>query len=239
MRAQDVIKALRQYADPDRARASAWFFKTGKGGYGEGDVFFGVRVPQQRRIAKQFRNIELREVSELFSSPIHECRLCACLILVYRYQAKSMTESGRREIYDLYTRHLLSGDINNWDMIDTSVPHIVGEWLADRKPAVLYGFARNPSLWVRRAGILATAAFIRRHRYDDTVGIAETLLHDPEDLIHKAVGWMLREVGKRNIDILLSFLNQHRGKMPRTMLRYAIERLPEAQRKAYLSRQSV
>lgn len=218
-------------ATPGKAELLQGFFKTGPGEYGEGDVFLGVMVPQSRRVAREFAELADGELVKLLASGVHEERLTALLIMVRRFEKGN--EQVRRHVYGLYCRHLRH--VNNWDLVDLSAPNIVGVHLLDRKRAVLDRLARSPSLWRRRVAVLATAAFIRRGEFVDILRIAERLLQDPEDLIHKAVGWMLREVGKRDVETLEKFLRVHCRRMPRTMLRYAIERLPEARRREYLA----
>jgi 3-methyladenine DNA glycosylase AlkD len=222
---------LRKYASKEKAKILARFFKTGPGEYGEGDVFIGVVVPDTRRVAKAYINISLPEAEELLHSKIHEERLCAVLILIEKFRKGD--QKTREQIYKFYLEN--TGYINNWDLIDLSAQHIVGEFLADKPKAVLYELARSKSLWERRIAVLSTFNYICRAKHEETLKIAEILLNDEQDLIQKAVGWMLREVGKRCSEkILEDFLQSRYKKMPRTMLRYAIERLPEARRKAYL-----
>jgi len=230
MKAQDIQVRLRSLGNPKDAAFLAGFFKTGPGQYGEGDVFIGVRVPVIRKVAKEFRGLALPEVESLLHSEIHEERLAALVILVL--QAEKADTKLRKAIYDLYlsyTKH-----INNWDLVDLSAPQIVGGYLADKRRRPLHWLAKSSWLWDRRISVLATFHFIRQGDFDDSLKIAEVLLGDDQDLIHKAVGWMLREVGKRDMAVLEGFLEQHCRIMPRTMLRYAIERFPEKKRRAYL-----
>jgi 3-methyladenine DNA glycosylase AlkD len=233
MSAATIMKQLRAAATPEKATVLAGFFKTGKGQYGEGDRFLGVMVPQQRSIAKQSRGLPLAEVGKLLASPYHEARLTGFLVLVYAFERAD--EAGRREIY-AYTLAQRAA-MNNWDLVDVIAPTIIGGWLldcpADRK--LLRKFARSSDLWERRIAIVSTLAFIRAGDFGDTLAISEMLLGDKHDLIHKATGWMLREVGKRDVDVLRGFLEEHAARMPRTALRYAIERLPEAERKAWMA----
>ena len=230
-RTNQIMNKLRELSDRDIAAHSQRFFKTGKGDYGEGDRFLGIRVPTIRKYVREYRSLPLEDTLTLLKSPFHEARLLAVLILVAQYSSTNM-RTGHNAIYQLYLRH--TQFINNWDLVDCSAEHIVGAhlFLKDRKP--LYRLARSRSLWERRIGVMATFHFIKRDDFSDTVAIAEVLLHDREDLIHKAVGWMLREVGKRNRHVEERFLAQHYKEMPRTMLRYAIEKLPEIERLAYL-----
>ena len=228
-----IKNEMRKLANKEIAEHSQRFFKTGKGQYGEGDIFLGIRVPVLRKIAKKFRRISLAEVSKLLESKFHEERLLSILMLVNLF--KSGDEDDQELIYELYldkTRF-----INNWDIVDISAGNIVGEFLFEKDKAPLYRLVFSENLWERRIAIVSTFYFIRNDEFDDTLKIAEILLTDKEDLIHKAVGWMLREVGKRVIEIEEEFLEEHYLKMPRTMLRYAIERFPETRRKMYLKGQ--
>ncbi len=221
---------LRSLAFPAHAAVLARFFKTGPGEYGEGDRFIGVKVPVIRQVAKEFKNLPLAEIECLLHSEIHEERLLALVILVNQFEKGD--DITRKPIYSLYlanTRY-----INNWDLVDLSAPQIVGGYLENRSRKPLDRLAKSSSLWERRISIVATHWFIRQGDFADTLRIAEKLLNDREDLIHKAVGWMLREVGKRDVVILEEFLGEHCRVMPRTMLRYAIERFPEEKRRGYL-----
>ena len=229
----NIKNEMRKLANKEIAEHSQRFFKTGKGQYGEGDIFLGIRASVLRKIAKKFRRISLAEVSKLLESKFHEERLLSILMLVNLF--KSGDEDDQELIYELYldkTRF-----INNWDIVDISAGNIVGEFLFEKDKAPLYRLVFSENLWERRIAIVATFYFIRNDEFDDTLKIAEILLTDKEDLIHKAVGWMLREVGKRVIEIEEEFLEEHYLKMPRTMLRYAIERFPETRRKMYLKGQ--
>jgi 3-methyladenine DNA glycosylase AlkD len=223
---------LRALANPTIAAHSARFFKSGPGEYGAGDSFLGIRVPDVRRVAREFREASLRAALKLLRSPLHEERLLAVVLLVARFERGDDRE--RAEIYEQYRKHT-PRYVNNWDLVDTSAAPIVGGYLETRDHAPLYDLARSPSLWERRVAIIATFGYIRKRSFADTLTIAELLLDDREDLIHKAVGWMLREVGNRNRAALERFLRKHHAGMPRTMLRYAIEKLPERRRKAYLA----
>ena len=225
------IKArLQRIGTKKRAKVSQSFFKTGPGEYGEGDIFLGVTVPELRQLAASYQAITLREVTQLLRSTIHEERLLALLILCRAYT--SGDGHIQKRIYELYlenTRH-----VNNWDLVDASAEHIVGAFLTGRSKKPLSTLARSGDLWERRIGIMATFHFIKRGKFAETLKIARILLSDKEDLIHKAVGWMLREVGKRHLQSEERFLKEHCKEMPRTMLRYAIERYPEAKRQRYL-----
>jgi 3-methyladenine DNA glycosylase AlkD len=221
---------LRSFADPEQATNLARFFKTGPGQYGEGDRFLGVKVPVMRKVAKEFQNLSLQEAERLLHSGIHEERLLALVILVGQFEKGDAPT--QKSIYDIYLANTKC--INNWDLVDLSAPQIVGGYLKTRSRRPLYRMATSTSLWERRISILATFSFIRSNDFSDTVKIATVLLGDNEDLIHKAVGWMLRETGKRDATVLEAFLDEHCNTMPRTMLRYAIERLSEAKRRKYM-----
>lgn len=230
MSAGAIKSQLRSLADPEKAQILQRFFKTGPGQYGEGDRFLGIQVPNLRRVAKAHVGLPPDKVAELLKSPIHEERMTA--LLIWAYQFDRVDAAGRSEIYRLYMAH--TAWINNWDLVDVTAPQIVGDYLMDKDKAPLYTLAGSDNLWERRIAMVATLAFIRRDRHEDTLAIAELLLTDPHDLIHKATGWMLREVGKRDQAVMERFLLNHFRKMPRTMLRYAIERLPEKRRQDYL-----
>ena len=227
----EIRRALRELADPERARNLARYFQTGPGGYGEGDRFLGIRVPAVRRVAKRHAGVPLGELTALLRSEYHEERLLALLMLAARYAEGDRPTQKR--VFDLYIEHLPW--INNWDLVDVSAPRIVGEHLQGRDRSLLYELAASENVWRRRVAILATAAFIREGDFDDTLALATRLLADPEDLIHKAVGWMLREVGKRDPAVAEAFVERHHALMPRTMLRYAIERFPESKRRRYVA----
>jgi 3-methyladenine DNA glycosylase AlkD len=230
MKAADVRKELQSMADPDKAAILQRFFKTGPGQYGEGDIFIGVMVPQSRQVAKKFSQLPLGEVRRLLYSRIHEERLVALLILARRYSSAS---SGEKEkIVEFYLDNIKQ--VNNWDLVDLSAPNILGAHLVDnRDRGLLYRLAGSENMWERRIAILATHHFIRKGDFSDTLKIAGMLLQDRHNLIHKAAGWMLREVGKRDAAAEEEFLEKHCSVMPRTMLRYAIERLPENKRLRY------
>ena len=232
--AAQVERILKSLGTPERAKSSAWFFKTGVGQYGHGDVFAGVTVPEQRKVARQFRDLPLAEIDKLLANKIHECRLTALLVLVGQYQKADATACER--IVQFYLAH--TSRINNWDLVDSSASYILGLHLLyadEKKRKILYRLAKSKDLWERRIAIIATLAFIvRANDYADTLALAELLLSDTHDLIHKATGWMLREVGKRSPETLRGFLRTRANQMPRTMLRYAIERFPEGERKGWL-----
>jgi 3-methyladenine DNA glycosylase AlkD len=229
--AADVTRALRRRASPEKAKVLARFFKTGKGEYGEGDQFLGVVVPDQRAVAKEHKALSLPDIRLLLHSPIHEHRLTALLILTYQFP--KATPPARKRIFDFYLAN--TARVNNWDLVDLSAPNIVGAFLLGKPRRRLYALARSAALWERRIAIVATHAFIRNGEYGDTLAIAAALLGDRHDLLHKAVGWMLREVGKRDEAVLENFLRRHAATMPRTALRYAIERMPEGKRRRYLA----
>jgi len=228
-----VKKELLKNRDREQAKHLSRFFKTGKGQYGEGDVFLGIKVPVQREIVKKFKDAELKEIQELMNDEFHECRLTGLLILVNRYKK---TED-KKEIFDFYLKN--AKRINNWDLVDLTAPNIVGDFLLDKKKEreVLYSLVKSKNLWERRIAILSTFTFLRNKDFKDVLKISEILLKDKEDLIHKAVGWMLREAGKRDKEVEISFLNKHYQKMPRTMLRYAIEKFSDKERAFFMKKQ--
>jgi 3-methyladenine DNA glycosylase AlkD len=226
----DLRRDLARASNPRLARSLALFFKTGKGEYGEGDQFCGITVPELRKIAKRYLHLGLTDLKKLLGSRLHEHRVTALEILVFQYEAAD--ESRKQKLFDFYLRH--TRYINNWDLVDGSAPYIVGEHLVSHPRKILSRLAKSPNLWERRIAIVATAAFIKRGDLQDTFGVAALLLKDKHDLIHKAVGWMLREAGKRSEPAMLKFLAQNYSAMPRTALRYAIERVPEAQRRVIL-----
>jgi len=230
-RSERIINRLLELSDSDIADRSQRFFKTGPGEYGEGDRFLGIRVPTIRNLVREYRTVSLEDTLEILKSSFHEARLLALLILVAKYSSAS-TPTEEASIYRSYLGN--TKYINNWDLVDSSAAQIVGahQFSRDRKP--IYRLARSKCLWERRIGIISTFYFIRREDYSDTLAIAELLLRDHEDLSHKAVGWMLREVGNRDRNAEARFLDKHYKKMPRTMLRYAIEKFPERERQAYL-----
>jgi 3-methyladenine DNA glycosylase AlkD len=228
----EVRAMLRRQATPEQAAIARSFFKTGPGEYGEGDQFLGLKVPQIRALVRPCDTLREADVIALLHSGMHEERLLALLCLVRRFERGD--GSIRSHVFDLYLKN--SRWINNWDLVDTSAPHIVGAWLLDKDRAVLRRLASSKNLWERRIAVLATQTFIRHRQFDDTVGIVRSLLDDKHDLMHKACGWMLREIGNRDQAALETFLSRHATQMPRTMLRYAIEKLPERRRKEWLRR---
>ncbi len=227
---QPILDRLQQLASPEDAQFLQGYFRTGPGQYGEGDRFLGIRVPVLRKLVREFRGVPLADAADLLRSPWHEARLLAVLLLADAYARG--TAQARETIYRLYLDS--TAYVNNWDLVDTSAPHIVGAHLEAGDRGVLEELARSESLWERRIAILATQHFIRRGDFDTTLRIAEMLVDDGHDLIHKAVGWMLREVGNRDRAAEEAFLRRHHRTMPRTMLRYAIEKFPPELRQAYL-----
>ena len=227
-----IQKELTSYSSKEKALFLPKFFKTEKGEYAEGDKFIGVTVPNQRIVAKKYYSkISSGELEELLHSPIHEYRLTALIMLVYKFE-KQKSESERKQMFDLYINN--TDYINNWDLVDLSAPKIVGAYLFDKERNLLYDFAKSNHLWKQRIATISTYYFIKRSQFEDTLRISEILLDHKHDLIHKAVGWMLREVGKENLEIEIDFLNKNYKKMPRTMLRYAIEKFDEDLRQKYL-----
>lgn len=228
-----AISDLKRVADPKKAKLLACFFKTGKGQYGEGDVFIGVMVPAQRTIAKKYyRDITLAEIKKLLESPIHEHRLTALIMLTMK--TRRSDPKTKRELFDFYLKN--TKYINNWDLVDVTCVRVVGEYLLENDRSVLYRLAKSKNLWEKRIAIISTFAFIDHGQLEDSLAIAEILLHDEHDLIHKAVGWTLREVGKVDLKKEEEFLRKHYRTMPRTALRYAIEKFPGKLRDFYLGR---
>lgn len=223
---------LTKLGNPEKAKILSRFFKTGRGEYGEGDVFLGITVPEQRKIAARYQDATLEELHELIAERFHEHRLVALIILTAKY--RKADTPGKIACVDFYLGHLPF--INNWDLIDLSADKILGDHLMDRDKSILYRLAKSESLWERRIAMMSTFHFIRKNRFDDALKIAGILLHDRHDLIHKAVGWMLREIGKRDQSAEEDFLRKYYQSMPRTMLRYAIERFDEEKRLYYLQK---
>lgn len=232
MTAAFVLSELQSIGSLEKAVHLSRFFKTGPGQYGEGDRFLGVMVPYSRAIAKANKAMPLEEVQLLLESPWHEARLCALLILVYRFKERKITEEEREQIYSFYIKN--ARRCNNWDLVDLSCRDIVGEYLVDKDRSILYRLADSENLWEQRIAIVATWAFIRRLDFNDTLALAERLMAHKHDLMHKAVGWMLREVGKKDRETLTNFLEKNATQLPRTTLRYAIEHYPEPQRQYFL-----
>lgn len=229
-RLAELRKKIKALGSTDIAETMQWFFKTGKGEYGEGDVFAGLKVPTQRKLAREFRDLSLSDLKELLDSEVHEERLISLFILIDKYEGGD--EKEKKAIYAFYIRYRKL--INNWDLVDLSAPRIIGKHLLESDKSILFKFASSKILWERRIALLSTYEFIRNHNYDTTLKLAKILLNDEHDLIHKAVGWMLREIGKRNFKVEEKFLKSYYSMMPRTMLRYAIEKFPETKRKKYL-----
>ena len=225
-----IIKNLEALSNPEAALFAQRYFKTGPGEYAEGDIFRGIRVPVLRKMVPSLDGTPLPEVIRLLESVFHEDRLLALFLLIRR--CSKGDESVRQHIHDLYLAH--TRFINNWDLVDISSQYLVGAFLRSRDRSLLYQLAASKSLWERRIAITATFHFIRKGEFEDTLALAELLLDDPQELLHKATGWMLREVGKRDLPTLESFLQLHHPRMPRVMLRYAIERFPEERRLLYL-----
>ena len=217
--------------DEKRAEVNKRFFKTGKGEYGEGDIFIGLSVPKSRKIAIKYSALSLGEVQKLLSSKIHEERLIALEILVYKYENNL---EDRKKIFEFYLAN--TKFINNWDLVDLSAEYILGDFLFDKDKKILYELVKSPNLWERRISIISSFNFIKKRKFEDSLKLSKILLNDGHDLIHKAVGWMLREIGKRDRKVLKKFLNDNYEKIPRTMLRYAIERFSEEERKGFLGR---
>ena len=232
MNIENIQKDLKKLANPEKAKILQGFFKTGKGQYGEDDIFLGIVVPEQRKVAKKYSNLNLGEIKKLLSSKIHEHRLVSLFILANQYQKAD--KQTKKKIFNFYLKN--AKNINNWDLVDVSAPNIVGDYLLNKDKSILYKLAKSKNIWEKRIAIMATFSFIRNNGFDATLKISEILLEDEHDLIHKAVGWMLRELGKRNQAIEEKFLKKYYKKMPRTMLRYAIERFSENKRKSYLGK---
>lgn len=224
-----IVRELRSLSNEEKILVLPRFFKTGKGEYGEGDKFIGVTVPDTRKTARKFKDISFDVIEMLLESEWHECRSCALLILVENYS------KSPDEIMQFYLSH--TDGINNWDLVDLSAPYILGDYLKDKaNRKILYDLADSSVLWEQRIAVVSTLMLIRNRQFDDTIRLGEILLHTKHDLMQKAIGWMLREVGKRNQDVLVAFLEKHKKEMPRTMLRYAIEKFPEHQRKYFMQK---
>ena len=223
----NLKQGLEKLANKEKAVILQRFFKTRKGEYGYGDLFLGITVPEQRRIAKRYSHLSLDDLQNLLSSKIHEYRLVALMILIEKYK-----KEDKKEIINFYLRN--TKNINNWDLVDLSSHKILGDYLLNKDKNLLYNLAKSNDLWEKRISIISTACFIKNNKFEDTLRISEILLNDKHDLIHKAVGWMLREVGKRNLKIEEDFLKKYYKKMPRTMLRYAIEKFNKNKREFYL-----
>ena len=227
-----ITSELQALSDDEKREIFPKFFKAGKGEYGEGDRFLGVTVPNVRAIAKQHKDIALAEIQELIQSEWHEVRLCALLIMVEK--SKKKDEALRQQLFDLYLSQ--TDRINNWDLVDLSCRFIIGEYLLDKSRDILYQLAQSPLLWDNRIAIVSTYAFIRKGQLEDTYALSDLMMHHPHDLMHKAIGWMLRESGKRDSDRLYDYVMNHRADMPRTMLRYAIEKFSPTERSILMKR---
>ena len=230
MASQEIIDYLKSLSNPEIAEHSQRYFKTAKGEYGFGDKFLGIRVPIVRQVVKKYKTTSLSNAEKLLKSEFHEIRLFALLLLVYQFSRADLDKQDK--IYNLYLKN--TKYINNWDLVDSSAHHIVGAYLENKDRAILIKLSKSKLIWDRRIAIIATYYFIKNNNYKDTLQISKTLLNDKEDLIHKAVGWMLREIGKRDLNEEITFLNRHYKNMPRTMLRYAIEKFSKIERGKYL-----
>ena len=227
-----ITKKLQALSDAEKREIFPKFFKAGKGEYGEGDRFLGVTVPNIRAIAKLHKDISIEEIRELIQSEWHEVRLCALIIMVEK--SKKKDEALRKELFNLYLSQ--TKRINNWDLVDLSCRFIIGEYLLDKSRDILYHLAQSPLLWDNRIAIVSTYAFIRKGQLEDTYALSDLMMHHPHDLMHKAIGWMLREAGKRNPERLYDYVMSHRADMPRTMLRYAIEKFSPKERAILMKR---
>jgi len=225
-------KELNELKNPEKIKIFKKFFKTGKDEYGEGDEFLGLSMPQQRIITKKYDNLSLNDLQKLLDSKIHEYRMSSLIILCNKY--KKSSDKEKKEIYEFYIKNF--NNINNWDLVDVTSPNIVGEYLLNKDRKILYDFAKSNHLWKKRIAIISTYAFIKNNDFIDSLKISRILLHDKHDLIHKAVGWMLREIGKRNQDVEEAYLKKYYKVMPRTMLRYAIEKFSDKKRKFYMQK---
>lgn len=232
MTAEFILSELYSISNPEKALFLQRFFKTGPGQYAEGDIFLGIVVPLTRNVAKANRNTPLEELHRLLASPFHEARLCALLILAEQF--KKAPDSRRKELFDFYLKH--TDRINNWDLVDVTCPHIVGAYLLDKDRSALYTLAQSTNLWEQRIAVVSTLAFIRNREFDDSLALVEQLKMHPHDLMHKATGWMLREIGKKERAVLTRFLEVHATELPRTTLRYAIEHYPEEERLYFMKK---
>ncbi len=233
MNLKALRSTLRHQASPEKAEGAKRFFKTGPGEYGEGDKFLGLTVPQVRVLVKQSDALTESDVLALLHSVWHEERLIALLIMVRRFEKAKHDDAARARLVKLYLSN--TSHINNWNLVDTSAPQLLGVWLLTHERAILNKLARSKNLWERRIAVITTQAFIRAGQFEDTLRLVRSLMRDQHDLMHKACGWMLREVGKRDQSVLVKFLNEHAAEMPRTMLRYAIEHFCSAERQRYLA----
>jgi 3-methyladenine DNA glycosylase AlkD len=229
---EQLINELKAIANPELAKRYQRFFKTGKGQYGEGDIFLGIRTPALREIAKKYAIVPMEDLQELLNSKIHEHRFSALLILLNKYKKSRKNPVEKMRIFQFYLKN--TRRINNWDLVDVSAPNIVGDFSVHEGNEMIRYLARSDNLWEKRIAIISTFAFIKRRSFGETLAVADILVNDKHDLIHKAVGWALREMGKKNPEVLEIFLKTRYKEMPRTMLRYAIEKMPEEKRKDYL-----
>lgn len=235
--AKNFIERLKSYQSPEELRKIKGYFKLGEGDYGEGDEFMGVRMGQIFELAKEFIDLPLDEIEKLLESPLHEVRVGGVSIMDFKARRKKISESERKELFDLYLRR--HDRINNWDLVDRAAPHVVGGYLMDKPRDILYTLAHSTNMWERRTAIVSTFYFIRKGDLDETFKIAEILLNDKEDLIHKATGGWIREAGKKDIQQLINFLDKYAATMPRVMLRYAIEHLDKERRDYYLGMKKI
>lgn len=224
---ETVLQELHDYADENVAKQTKKFFKTGVGEYSEGDIFLGIKVPVLRKLSKKYRDLSLNEVLVLLKSKYHESRMLALFILTFHFE-----NGSKQTIYELYLKH--THYINNWDLVDNSAHKILGAYLLDKNRDILYELVKSSYLWERRIAVVATLWFIKNLQLSDTLQLAEMLLEDKEDLIHKAVGWTLREVGKQDKQVLINFLKKHHKVMPRVMLRYSLEKFSKDERTKYM-----
>ena len=238
---KELKQELEELRNPEKARILQRFFKTGKGEYGEGDIFFGITTPQSRGVAKKYTTLYFDELQELLNTNNHEYRFIALLVLMQKYKLakKAKNKEEQEKIFNFYLRNVRLGRINNWDLVDVTCRDIIGDFLIEQDKKILLNLAKSPksNLWEKRIAIVSTWSFIRLGDFKTTIEISEILLNDQHDLIHKAVGWMLREVGKRDERVLLCFLNNHYKNMPRTMLRYSIEKLSKQKKEFYMKRE--
>ncbi|MFA7216846.1 MAG: DNA alkylation repair protein [Candidatus Paceibacterota bacterium] len=232
MKSEDIVRDLNKLKNKEKAKTSSGFFKTKKGQYGYGDKFLGITVPEQRKIAKKYKELKLSEIQELLKSPIHENRFTALEILVMKYENSQNKE--KEKIAKFYLKN--TKNINNWDLVDASASYILGDFLYKKDRGVLYKLVKSENLWERRIAVVSTYYFIKRGDFKDIIKLSEILLKDKHDLIQKAVGWMLREAGKRDQKVLLSFLDKNHKEMPRTMLRYSLEKLSTKQKNFYMKK---
>jgi len=232
MKAIEIQTELKKYVDVLKKESLPKFFKTGKGEYGEGDCFLGITVPDIRMVAKKYKSVELDEINVLLDSEYHECRMCVLMLLIERF--KKADEEERTDIYYFYLSK--TERINNWDLVDLSAPFIVGEYIKNKSRKDLYKLAASSILWEQRIAVVSSITLIRNNDFIDIIKLSELLLHHPHDLMQKAIGWMLREMGKRDKDLLIQFLEKYHKEMPRTMLRYSIEKFSDEERKFFMRR---